>query len=162
MGIGKSESIAVYQRRETSTARCSITGGNSIELQSGACSILSYRVGAVLLCGIPNLISVTIQLSQNRIQNPTEWNLEIWLNEIWKSDWITVYSYSYRWTSVSARTWRHKPLKGNKSPKSLFWFFHDVIYKGWITPPKITSWLRLICGEWKDSCDEGGMPCTWP
>lgn len=24
---------------------------------------------------------------------------------------------------------------------------HDVIYKGWITPPKITSWLRLICGE---------------
>ena len=24
---------------------------------------------------------------------------------------------------------------------------HDVIYKGWITPPKITSLLRLICGE---------------
>ena len=25
---------------------------------------------------------------------------------------------------------------------------HDVIYKGWFTP-SVTSWLRLICGEWK-------------
>ena len=37
-------------------------GIDPIELQSGAGSLLPYRVGAVLLCGTPNLIYVTIQM----------------------------------------------------------------------------------------------------
>lgn len=43
------------------------TGGSSIELQRGVGSVIKYRAGAVLHCGIQHLIDVTIPPFQQHL-----------------------------------------------------------------------------------------------
>lgn len=66
-GNRKVRNIAVYQRKGTSIVRYLTTGGSSIELQRGVGSVIKYRAGAVLHCGIQHLIDVTIPPFQQHL-----------------------------------------------------------------------------------------------